>query len=427
MVNWIWFIEKQVDEWLGLGKEPSEEDIWRVGLALGSPSKKKDYVLSRYNDVFNRYIQKQCWEGLEYKVCIYSWNPRSYKRYFPAALNANGTILWFKEPGQVELVSYPITRAQDLGVRGVTLPKDKDVVEASWRIDGWQINFYYDPLAKKWMASTKYVLHNMRWEKRRLEIADYGEVINPYVETALKIAESNGLLEKFKGYEGWTFTFVLLGPEPAITKPLPPDPDHYEVYKLYAIGARRPDGKLVSIEETSKLLNYEHVPLVDVKDRSPEELINMAENSLEYRSMFLRFSGDDENPVIVEIPSKYYPEAMNIKYFSDPKSLIVLTSEGLGEKALSLVYERLREEAKKLVELYVELEKLVEEKLFNESLRDVVAELGYKNLVGELESAKRKNTPKRFAKKLAAVLSDGKVMQQAVEELNELVEKLKRI
>ena len=427
MVNWIWFVEKQIDKWLSLGEEPNEEEVWKVGWALGSPSKKKDYVLSRYNDVFNRYLQKQCWEGLEHKVCIYSWNPRSYKRYFPVALNANGTILLFKEPDKIELLSYPITRAQDLGVRGVTLPKDKEIVEASWRVDGWQINFYYDTILKRWIASTKYVLHNMRWEKRRLEVADYGEIINPYVETAMKVAETTGLLDKFKGYEGWTFTFVLLGPEPAITKPLPPDPDHYEDYELYIVGARKPDGKLVGISEVGRMLDYKHAPIVEVDGKSIGELLDLAKRSLEYRSMFIRFSGDDENPLIVEIPSKYYSEAMNVKYFSDPKSLVVLASEGLGDHAINIIYEGLRSDAKRLVELYNELEKLIEEKLFNDKLREIIGELGYKNLVGELESAKRKNTPKRFTKKLAAIISDGKVLQHAVEELGELVEKLKRI
>ncbi len=427
MVNWIWFVEKKVDEWLGLGKEPDEKEVWNVGFALGSPSKKKDYVLSRYNDVFNRYVQKQCWEDVEKRICIYSWNPRAYKRYFPVAFNANGTILLFTEPGKVEIISYPITRAQDLGVRGVNIPEDREVVEASWRIDGWQINFYYDPILKKWMASTKYVLHNMRWEKRRLEMGEYGEVINPYVETALKIAESNGLLDKLRGFEKWTFTFVLIGPEPAITKPLPPDPDHYEDYKLYLVGARRDTGELIGPSKIKEIIDYPHVPVVEVKGKSVEDLVRTAENTLNYRSMFIRFSGDPENPLIIEVPSKYYAEAMNVKYFSDPKSIVVLASEGLGDKAVELVYEGLRKDAEELVKLYGSLEKLVEDKLFSESLREVISSLGYRGLVGELESARRKNTPKRFAKKLAATICSDKVLGQAVGELRSLVEKLKEI
>ena len=423
-MNWIFFIEKSIEEWLSLNKEPTAEEVKEVGKALGAPSKKKDYVLSRYNDVFRNLIQKRCVDIEDnIRECIYSWNPRTYIRYFPAALHATGTVLLFKDPGNVELVSYPIPRAMDLGGHGVSIPSDRPD-EVTQRIDGWQINFYYDPLLKKWIPSTKYVLHNMYYEHRKLIIEEFGKIVNPYCLTAYRIAETSGLLNKLKGYEGWTFTFVLKGPEPAITKPLPPDPENYEMYELYLIMARKPDGTLLTVRESSKLLNYPTIPIIDIT--SMEELISKYSKSVDIRSVFARFNTDPETPVIIEVKSSIYPDAMNIKYFSDPKSLLILASEGLGDVALNLIYEGLRDYAKRVIKAYENINKLISLNLNNTELDNIFMKIGLRKFLGELRGARKRNNPKRLVKKLTCSLAEGKTPQEAAEILENLAKNLEQ-
>ena len=423
-MNWILFVEKSIEEWLFLNKEPTPEEVREVGKALGAPSKKKDYVLSRYGDVFRNLIQKRCVDiedGL--RECIYSWNPRTYIRYFPAALHATGTVLLFKEPGYIELVSYPIPRAMDLGGHGVSIPSNIPD-EITQRIDGWQINFYYDPILKKWVPSTKYVLHNMYYEHRKLIIEEFGKIVNPYCSTAYRIAETSGLLNKFKGYEGWTFTFVLKGPEPAITKPIPPDPENYEEYELYLIMARRPDGRLLSTKESGELLNYSTIPEIDII--SMEELISKYSKSVNVRSVFARFNTDPETPTIIEIKSQIYPEAMNVKYFSDPKSLLILASEGLSQVGVNLIYKGLQSYAERIVKAYEHIEKLITLNLNKPELDKAFIKMELRKFLGELRSARKKNNPKRLVKKLTCSLAEGKTPQEVAEILENIVKGLKQ-
>lgn len=423
-MNWILFVEKSIEEWLFLNKEPTPEEVREVGKALGAPSKKKDYVLSRYGDVFRNLIQKRCVDiedGL--RECIYSWNPRTYIRYFPAALHATGTVLLFKEPGYIELVSYPIPRAMDLGGHGVSIPSNIPD-EITQRIDGWQINFYYDPILKKWVPSTKYVLHNMYYEHRKLIIEEFGKIVNPYCSTAYRIAETSGLLNKFKGYEGWTFTFVLKGPEPAITKPIPPDPENYEEYELYLIMARRSDGRLLSTKESGELLNYSTIPVIDII--SMEELISKYSKSVNVRSVFARFNTDPETPTIIEIKSQIYPEAMNVKYFSDPKSLLILASEGLSQVGVNLIYKGLQSYAERIVKAYEHIEKLITLNLNKPELDKAFIKMELRKFLGELRSARKKNNPKRLVKKLTCSLAEGKTPQEVAEILENIVKGLKQ-
>jgi len=431
LTNSIYVVEKTIDEWLTQGKEPDVKEVWNIGRLLGITTKKKDVVLSRYNDVFNKFLLKNCIEVGDIRECIYSWNPRYYIKYFPVAIHATGTILLFKKSGEVELVAYPLHRAIDYGVKfgEMKLPEPSDVPDlVTKRIDGWQITAYYDPLLKKWCFATRYVLHNMYYERGRLVIEEFGTTVNPFIETAEKIAENTGLYDKFKGYEGWTFTFVLEGPEPAVTKPPYPIATRWEEYKLTLIAVRKPDGTLLSLNEVRE--KFPDIPLVEtVKPTKLEELVKQAEVDLNTRSLFAWFMTDKETPLIIELKSKYYPEAMNLKYLGDTKSLMILLSEDLSGKVKETVKGTWMEKpVEKTIELYGKLTgKLIEilESISLDKIPELASKLievepKLKGIDKEIKKAVKTRNYKRFIKKLTATVMEGKYLEDAPEILEKL-------
>jgi len=431
--------------------EADEETVKLAGSMLGQPSRKSGVFLSRYLDVFSRLVQKHCSVMGEREYCIYSWNPRVPIRYFPVGIDATGTILAFDKSGIPRLVSYPVSRTLDIEGHGVSIPNvsENPVVEISKRADGYQVSFYFNPDLKRWIPSTRYLLHNMRYEGRNLIIADSAEdIINPYALIADRIAEEAGLYEKLSGWEGRTVNFILLLEEPATVRPNV-DLASPERCKLLLLNYRDESGRLSSISEAVKELMWEHVVESEkVRLDSKEELyslIEKARQSLEHRSHFLRFErGEPQRPLVIEVKSKLYAEAMNVKYMSDPKSYIILISEGKREEALGLLvdYEPIKQAALKLAEHYTALETLVDrlaeglgagesiiERLLK-GLQDVgaVGENGNKvsTLRSELERARRTKNTRRLARVLAlAVL--GETMIEAEEGVSKLVSAIKAV
>jgi len=415
------------------GYEPSPEEVKKVSSLLGEPTKKVDVFTSRYLDVFTRLIQKNCVFIGEGDLCIYSWNPRAYLRYFPASIDATGTILFIKNTGEVELIAYPIHRSHDIEGHKVTIPDPREtpVKEVTKRIDGYQITFYYNPFLKRWIPATRYVLHNMRYIKGRLEISDLEEIINPFCKVADSIAREKGVYDKLKGFSGWTFTFILKPPEPAILKPNI-ELFNSEEFELYLLTARKPTGELLTVKETGELIKWPTVPIVEEKIEDINDLnkfIERASMDLEYRSHFIRFYDKDPyRPYTLEIKSKLYPEAMNIKYASNPKSIIILASYGLGDKAVELLvdYGDIKDLGREIVYSYNVLKKLIEQKLNDKAIEEALKESSlYKQMRGELERARRKGDVERFVRKLSAILA-GDNIREARDNLRKFIELLSK-
>jgi len=430
-MNTIYFVEKNIQNWISCNVEPSQDEIWKVGELLGQPTRKREVVIKRYSEIFNRLIVKNCVEiGENDKVCIYTWNPRAYIRYFPVTLHATGTILRFKGYCDVDLLAYPIHRSFDPEVKGVTLPTSEVPVETTKRVDGWQVTAYYDPILKRWMFATKYVLHNMYYERGRLVVEEYGNIVNPYVEMADAIASSTGLYEKLKGHEGWTFTFTLVGPEPAITKPPPPIlmGDYLDKYKLLLVVARKPNGQLLSVRESGELLDWETVPIIDTKE-SIGDLAVKAERSLDTRSYMVRLGGDLETPPLYELKSKYYPEAMRFKFLYDAKSYTILATSNLSSEALRLVDDENVKSVIKEIDNYIEIYREVLSRRMREGYDDLetmfTSDNVLRRLVGDLRKARSTGSIDRLLRKLLAVILDGKSVFDAKAVLEEYLNVLK--
>ncbi len=410
------------------GYEPSPEEIRDVSSLLGQPSKKVNAFLGRYLDVFTRLIQKNCVLVENGELCIYSWNPRAYIRYFPVSIDAVGTILFIDRDGRVETIAYPSHRTHDIEGHRVEIidPRENTIVEVTKRIDGYPITFYYNPLLKKWIPATRYLLHNMVYWGRRVEVADISEIVNPYVKLAHEYALDMGLYELLKGYSGWTFTFILKLPEPALLRP------NVELYsvsdvELLLLNARRPDGQLLTVSESSRLLKIDHVPIVDAEISdldSLREFIDECKMDLEYRSTMVRYSGGDNfRPYTLEIKSKVYPEAVRVKYSSDPKSLLLLASYGYGEQAIDLLvdYGDIKAIGSELVRLYHELESLISRFIESDKLLNVLRKFDLeKQLRGEVMRARRRGDVRRFTRKLVALLS-GKTVYEARDNLHKFI------
>jgi hypothetical protein len=400
------------------GYQPDPLEVREVSSLLGEPTKKVDVFNSKYLDVFTRLLQKNCIYQGDVALCIYSWNPRARIRYFPIALDATGTILLF-EKEMPQVVAYPTHRAHDIAL-GETLvhkPEEVKVAEVTARVDGFQITFYYNPLIKRWVPATRYVLHNMRYVGGRLITGGLEEVINPYAKIADLVAEKEGIYDKLRGYEGWTFTFVLEAPEPAILRPNV-ELYRYEEFKLYLLNARRYDGLLLTVRESSEIVKVPHIPIEEVSIGTSEELeryISKWSKDLYVRSRFIRYANQDPfRPYTVEVGSKLYEDAVAVKFSSSPKSLLILASYGFANEAVNLLvdYRDLREVGRHLCSLYFELREYLAKALEVGILGGLLERLRLPGeLLGEVEKARRTGDVDRLARKVAASLAADSIYQ----------------
>lgn len=421
------------------GYKPSEDEVKKMGELLGQPTKKLDVFMNRYWQVFKNYIEKKCASEGNISICIYTWKANTPFRLFPAALHAFGTVILFEGEKPVKVLAYPMNKALSYNKSPGLSPEeygDKVPREVSLRVDGWQVTAYYNPLINRWVFATRYVLHNMYYVKGRLVVEPLDSIANPYVSIADAIAEKTGLYEKLDKYRGWTFTFVLEGPEPAVTRPPYPIGARVEDYKLYLLMARDPEGKLYTWSESRKLVDYSTPALVE--PRRLRDIYEEARRRLDVRSYFAYIdTGDPENPVIVELESDYYPDAMNAKYLNDAKSAGVLLCEGLVEDLVKILNEQQVARVLKIEEYRRELEGLLARSLSTLSA-DEVAEILVKSLRelnirevsrGELAKALSEGNVKRVVKKAIALLLEGKslVSDEPVMVLKNFVNTVKSV
>ncbi len=433
MANSILVVEEKITRWLECGEELSENDIKYLSTLLGQPTRKNDVLLTRYNDVFRKLVQKNCVEiDNNTSICIYSWNPRAYVRYFPVALHATGTILLFKKNCRVELVAWPIHRSMDPEVKGVELPLDEKPVEVTKRVDGWQITAYYDKVLDKWMLATRYVLHNMYYERGRLHIENYGEIVNPYVEVADYVARRDGLYDVLKGFEGWTFTFVLEGPEPAIIRP--PQPilieEYMDKYRLLLVAARKPGGELLTTSESGSILGWRTVEVVKT-DKTIRELLEDAKHMLDTRSLMVRLAGDKETPLLYELKSEVYPDVMRFIHNYDAKSYMLLATRGISDEVLEIIKDdEVREKARRLEEQVLEVRSVLEELISKspDKLREyVLSKPELRPLVRDLGKIAETRAYDRVAKKMLALVLTDKSIYEAENIVKELLSDLRNL
>uniref|UniRef100_A0A7C5TGP3 Uncharacterized protein n=1 Tax=Ignisphaera aggregans TaxID=334771 RepID=A0A7C5TGP3_9CREN len=332
-MNRVFVIERFIYRVKHEGYSPSEDEIRDIGYLLGQPTKKLNVVLDRYAYVFGRYIEKKCSVIDDYKICIYSWNPRISFRLFPVAIHAFGTIILFHNNEPKEVLAYPINKALSYEKSSEVsehIYGDKIPREVTQRVDGWQITGYFNPLANRWMFATRYVLHNMYYDRGRLIVENFENIANPYIYVVDRLAQEEELYRYLDRYKGYTFTFVLEGPEPAIVKPPYPLGSDYKKYKLYLLMVRDPSGKLYTWRESLNFIEMNTPPQVELKKL--KDLYKEIRGNLAIRSYFTYLETEDyENPMIIELESEYYPLAMEVKYLYDAKSLALLLSEGLRD------------------------------------------------------------------------------------------------
>jgi len=418
MVNAVFYVERFVYKALHEGFKPSEEEVRFVGEMLGQPTKKIDVVLNRYKQVFKWYIVKRCADvDKDVKTCIYCWNQKVPFRLFPLALHAFGSVLLFKGEEPVEVLAYPMPKALSFAKSpglpeekyGSTIPR-----EVTERIDGWQITAYFNSILNKWMFATRYALHNMYFEAGKLVVEDFTSIANPYVYVAHKLAEESGLYTKLQRFEkGWTFTFVLKGPEPAITKPPYPMGSDYAKYKLYLLFARDPGGKLYTWSESRVLLDCETPP--EVKPEPLEKLYEKIVHRLDVRS-YMAFidSQDPENPIIAELESELYPDAMNVKHLYDAKSAAIISSEGFGERLAEIVEEHIRSAVKEIDVAVKKFSLLLNKVADIDAVAIAIVETlenyrpGHGVSSDEIRAALKSGNIKRVVKKVFSTLLEGK-------------------
>ena len=410
------------------GLEVSEDVIRKAGILLGTPFKRVDVFLSRYEEVFTKFIEKRCCEAREdYKMCIYSWNRKRSFKSFPVSNYATGTIILFRDEEPVETVLTPLPKAIDYIEGSEPVSPDKIPLYVSPRIDGWQVNLYYDKLLNRWIFSTRYVLHNMYFSRGRLVIDRYGEISNPIVSIADELASQQDLYKKINEKKGWIFIFSLLGPEPAILSPPYPVAPDLSKYQLYLIAARDLDGKLVPGETVAKEIDWRYYPS-SIKPRRISELYNEIKDSLSTRSYVAWIETGEKDPMLIELSSKYYYDAMMIKHMYDAKSAAVLCSEGLCDKIRELIdQEEYREKISMIEKMYKILtDKLSETKDLEETaekITDLIKEIKGSEVINREEILKeiKSGNYKRLSKKiLSIILENISIASQEFDEKSNL-------
>ncbi len=415
-MNPIFFVERAMYRALTKGEDLPEDVIRKCSKLLGQPSKKMESVIARYRQVFERYLSKRCTRVSETEeVCIYTLSSRAPFKPMPVTMCATGTVILYREGEPAELLAYPMPKALSYA-KSPGLPAEEygDVIprEVSLRLDGWQLNAYYNPLLKRWIFSTRYVLHNMYFERGRLVEEPFNTIANPYVYVADKLAEEQNLYQVLDKYRGWTFTFVLIGPEPAITHPPYPLGTDYRQYRLVPLMARDPTGKLYTWSETAALLGSEGPPLIELRKRG--ERYNTVRRSLTIRSYIAFIDRDDpENPLLAELESELYPDAMNVKYMYSAKSVAILTYEDAADKLVEIVDENLKPRIERLAKLLI----IFEDKLRSAASRpglpdiakrltDLVNEIANRRVLSADEVIKNleKGNVKRIAKKISSLV-----------------------
>ncbi|MFZ8795656.1 MAG: hypothetical protein ACO2O2_17490 [Acidilobaceae archaeon] len=335
MVNYVFKVVSIYEAWAN-GRDLTSDEIYEASSLLGSPTRKLEVFLSRFRDVFGQVVEERCCDVGGGRVCIYSWSRRAFKRYFPVALDAGGTVVYY-EGGVAKLVSYPLHRAFDLGVRGVELPSESPSITTP-RVDGWQVNLYWDPVLNKWVFSTRYVLHNMVFVRGELKVEEYGLTINPIVSVAEALASKIGLYSRLDDFKGWTFTFMIEGSEPATWVKGPPEVSRVDEYKFILVAARKPSGELLNPIDSLKVaevLGVEGIAMRALELKALEEV----RESVDHPSIFLWHlsRGDPEHPEVYEVRSEVYEDYVNAVRGSNAKSYMLLLTSGS-----SRVVERLR-------------------------------------------------------------------------------------
>jgi hypothetical protein len=335
MVNYVFKVVSIYEAWAN-GRDLTSDEIYEASSLLGSPTRKLEVFLSRFRDVFGQVVEERCCDVGGGRVCIYSWSRRAFKRYFPVALDAGGTVVYY-EGGVAKLVSYPLHRAFDLGVRGVELPSESPSIITP-RVDGWQVNLYWDPVLNKWVFSTRYVLHNMVFVRGELKVEEYGLTINPIVSVAEALASKIGLYSRLDDFKGWTFTFMIEGSEPATWVKGPPEVSRVDEYKFILVAARKPGGELLNPIDSLKVaevLGVEGIAMRALEFKALEEV----RESVDHPSIFLWYlsRGDPEHPEVYEVRSEVYEDYVNAVRGSNAKSYMLLLTSGS-----SRVVERLR-------------------------------------------------------------------------------------
>ena len=429
-INPIYFVE-QVYRSIEKRETIDEESIRKAGELLGTPLKRVEVFVERYRDVFTRFIEKRCSDaGNEYRVCIYSWNRRRTFKSFPVSNYATGTIILFEGEDPVETLVTPLPKALDYFEESEIVDPDTVPVRVTARVDGWQVNAYFDKILGRWIFSTRYVLHNMYFSLGKLVVGRYGEILNPIISVADSIAQEKRLYDSLDRFRGWVFVFSLEGPEPAIISPpypVAPDPTQY---RLYLVAARDPSGKLYSGEEINKEISWNLIPRV-IEPKKISELYREIKDSLNTRSYIAWINRGSEDPMLVEISSRLYYEAMMLKHMYDAKSALILCSEGLCDKSKELVGVDLYKERIDLINsLYQEviqiLEKISSEdqsKRLVDSLKDLLGKkiIEHEEVMNELRSRNHK----RLAKKILSLSLENKSI--ASQDISDFIESLRSI
>ena len=406
MANFLWEALALYEKWAS-GGDLSEEEVYRLSYLLGAPTRRLEVALDRYRNVIGGLVEERCSQApVGGEVCIYTWSRRAFKRYFPAAIDAGGTVVYKPGDGRVELLSYPLHRARDLGVRGVSLPQASPYL-ATGRVDGWQVNLYWDGILKSWVFSTRFVLHNMTFKGGRLVVGEYGERINPLVAAAERLAEEAGLYKGLAGMEGWTLTFMIKHRKPASIRGIP-GPHEAESLEMILLASRAPDGRLLDPLESSEVAKKLGVASIGgLAIESLESLVDSARLSLERPGTFLWYHTDPEHPEIYEVKSEVYHDYVRAVELGDAKSLVVLlTSETPG------VYERLRDSMGGVVDdvgsALKELEDSIRGAGSVEGVREVLAGAGIESrLIKSASKALGEGRVKRALRLIAVSVVEG--------------------
>jgi hypothetical protein len=123
---------------------------------------------------------------------------------------------------------------------------------------------------------------------------------------------------------------------------------------------------------------------------------------------------DPENPIIAELESELYPDAMNVKHLYDAKSAAIISSEGFGERLAEIVEEHIRSAVKEIDVAVKKFSLLLNKAADIDAVAIAIVEAlenyrpGHGVSSDEIRAALKSGNIKRVVKKVFSTLLEGK-------------------
>jgi len=166
---------------------------------------------------------------------------------------------------------------------------------------------------------------------------------------------------------------------------------------------------------------------------SLDDLYRYIRSSLDTRSIiaWVKSGAFEQDPLLVEIPSQYYYDAMMVKHLYDAKSALILCSEGLTDHIKNLVSDNIGARVEAIDRIYRALVKAIEmrgaDDMLIRSIRDLIRSSRAREIVSEeeIKSEIASRNIRRVARKILAIMLEERSL--ASDDISSIISRIEEI